>query len=89
MRASLGTDENGTGLIFSTEGGVHASIGISPEGLPVIGVMVHGATLPAAGADLPRRAAELVAAQFDTVAAVAEGCDALAASGVMPAGVCR
>jgi hypothetical protein len=29
----------------------------------------------------------LVAAQFDTVAAVAEGCDALAAGGMMPAEV--
>ena len=38
---------------------------------------------------LPRRAAELVAAQFDTVAAVAEGCDALVATGVMSAGVWR
>jgi hypothetical protein len=35
------------------------------------------------------RAAELVAAQFDTVAAVAEGCDALVATGVMPTGVWR
>jgi vancomycin aglycone glucosyltransferase len=49
---------------------------------------VTGATPPSA-ADLPRRAAELVAAQFDTVAAVAEGCDALVATGVMPAGVWR
>jgi vancomycin aglycone glucosyltransferase len=32
-------------------------------------------------------AGELVAAQFDTVAAAAEGCDALVAIGVMPAGV--
>ena len=48
--------------------------------------MVHGATPPSA-ADLPRRVAELDAAQFDTVAAVAEGCDALAAGGMMPAGV--
>ena len=48
--------------------------------------MVSGATPPSA-ADLPRRVAELVAAQFDTVAAVAEGCDALAAGGMMPAGV--
>jgi hypothetical protein len=32
-------------------------------------------------------AEQLVAAQFDTVAAVAEGCDALAAGGMMPAGV--
>ena len=56
-----------------------------PVGQPVR-PMVHGATPPSA-ADLPRRAAALVAAQFDTVAAVAEGCDALAATGVMPAGV--
>jgi vancomycin aglycone glucosyltransferase len=55
-----------------------------PVGQPVR-PMVHGATPSAA--DLPRRAAELVAAQFDTVAAVAEGCDALVATGVMPAGV--
>jgi vancomycin aglycone glucosyltransferase len=55
-----------------------------------IGQPVHppvtGGTPPSA-ADLPRRAAELVAAQFDTVAAAAEGCDALAAGGMMPAGV--
>jgi vancomycin aglycone glucosyltransferase len=56
-----------------------------PVGQPVR-PMVHGATPPTA-ADLPRRAAELVAAQFDTVAAAAEGCDALVATGVMPAGV--
>jgi vancomycin aglycone glucosyltransferase len=48
--------------------------------------MVHGATPPSA-ADLPRRAAELLAAQFDTAAAAAEGCDALVTTGVMPAGV--
>ncbi len=40
-------------------------------------------------ADLPPRAAELVAAQFDTVAAAAEGRDAPAAGGMMPAGVRR
>ena len=56
-----------------------------PVGQPVR-PMVHGATPPSA-ADLPRRAAELVATQFDTVAAVAEGCDALVAGGMMPAGV--
>jgi hypothetical protein len=38
---------------------------------------------PQSAADLPPRAAELVAAQIDTVAAVAEGCDALVATGVM------
>jgi len=48
--------------------------------------LVHGATSPSA-ADVPRRAAELVAAQFDTDAAAAKGCDALVATGVMPAGV--
>jgi vancomycin aglycone glucosyltransferase len=49
-----------------------------PVGQPVRPT-VHGATPPKA-ADLPRRAAELVAA-------VAEGYDALAAGGMMPAGV--
>jgi vancomycin aglycone glucosyltransferase len=58
-----------------------------PVGQPVR-PLVTGATPPSA-ADLPRRAAELVAAQFDTVAAVAEGCDALVATGVMSAGVWR
>jgi vancomycin aglycone glucosyltransferase len=48
--------------------------------------LVSGPTPPSA-ADLPRCAAELVAAQFDTVPAAAEGCDALVATGVMPAGV--
>jgi vancomycin aglycone glucosyltransferase len=46
--------------------------------------MATGATPPSA-ADLPRRAAELVAAQFDQVAAAAEGCDALVAAGMMQA----
>src|SRR5215203_2371442 len=55
-----------------------------PVGQPVR-PLVTGATPPSA--DLPRRAAELVAAQFDTVAGAAEGCDALVATGVMPAGV--
>jgi len=50
---------------------------------------VTGATPSAAAADLPPRAAELVAAQFDTVAAAAEECDALVATGVMPTGVWR
>ena len=36
-------------------------------------------------ADLPRRAAEMIAAQFNTVAAAAEGCDALVATGMFPA----
>ena len=64
-----------------------AEVGVPlvPVGQPVR-PLVTGATPPSA-ADLPRRAAELVAAQFDTVAAAAEGCDELVATGVMPAGV--
>jgi hypothetical protein len=51
--------------------------------------LVHGVhdRKPSTPADAPRVAAELVAAQFETVAAAAEGCDALVASGLMPAGV--
>ncbi|MET8049274.1 glycosyltransferase [Streptosporangium sp. NPDC005286] len=40
---------------------------------------------PPSAADLPRRAAELIAGQFDVVTAAAEGCDALVATGIMPA----
>jgi len=47
--------------------------------------LVHGER-PSTSADAPRVAAELVAAHFDTVAPAAEGCDALVASGLMPAG---
>ncbi|QXE38499.1 glycosyltransferase [Streptomyces sp. GMY02] len=36
-------------------------------------------------ADLPRRAAEMITGQFDAVTAAADGCDALVATGVMPA----
>lgn len=50
--------------------------------------LVHGSkgTKPSTPADAPRVAAELVAAQFEAVGAAAEGCDALVASGLMPAG---
>jgi vancomycin aglycone glucosyltransferase len=61
-----------------------AGVPLVPVGQPVR-PMVIGATPSAA--DLPRRAAELVAAQFDTVPAAADGCDALVATGVIPAGV--
>ncbi|MGN9841353.1 glycosyltransferase [Nonomuraea sp. H19] len=43
------------------------------------------AARPPSAADLPRRAAELIASQFDAVTAAAEGCDALVATGVMSA----
>jgi vancomycin aglycone glucosyltransferase len=50
--------------------------------------LVHGVhdRKPSTPADAPRVAAELVDAQFETVAAAAEGCDALVATGLMPAG---
>ena len=60
-----------------------AGVGVPlvPIGEPVRPIM-HGATPPPA-ADLSRRRVELVAAQFDTVAAAAERCDALVAAGLM------
>ena len=51
---------------------------------PSVRALVHGASRDTA--DAPRLAAELVAAQFDTLAAAAEGCDAMVATGLMPAG---
>ena len=60
-----------------------AGVGVPlvPIGEPVR-PMMHGATPPSA-ADLHRRRVEMVATQFDTVAAAAEGCDALVAAGLM------
>jgi vancomycin aglycone glucosyltransferase len=58
-------------------------------GVPLEPVGQAVRSLVTGAADLPRRAAELAAAQFDTVAAVAEEGDALVAGGVMPAGVWR
>jgi vancomycin aglycone glucosyltransferase len=64
-----------------------AGVGVplGPLGQPVRPV-VHGSRFRSA-AGVPRRAAALIAAQFDTVAAVAEGCDLLVMRGVMPIGV--
>ena len=64
---------------------------------PVVGLAVRLRSLgaqvrvcaPPDFAELPRRLAGLAAAQFDTVAAAAEECDAPVATGVMPAGVRR
>jgi vancomycin aglycone glucosyltransferase len=62
-----------------------AEVGVPlvPVGPPVR-PLLHGAT-PASMADVPRRAAEVIAAQFDTLAPAAEGCDALVATGLFPA----
>ncbi|MFB7309437.1 glycosyltransferase [Streptomyces sp. NPDC056192] len=43
------------------------------------------ASPPPSSANLPRRAAELIASQFAAVPAAAEGCDVLVATGAMPA----
>ena len=66
-----------------------AAIGV--EMVPLgrsVRALVHGgkAQKPSTPADAPRVAAELVAAQFETVCRGAEGCDALVATGLMPAG---
>ena len=58
-----------------------------PAGPPVR-AMVTGAT-PPPSAGLPRRAAELIAAQSGTGAAAPRGCDALVACRVMPIGARR
>src|SRR5215469_9723171 len=62
-----------------------AEVGVPlvPAGEPVR-ALVHRAT-PPSPADVPRLTAELIAIWFDKVAAAAEGCDALVASGVIPA----
>jgi vancomycin aglycone glucosyltransferase len=64
-----------------------AEVGVPlvPAGAPVR-ALVHG-TKPPSPDDVPRLTAELIATWFDTVAAAAEGCDALVASGVIPAAV--
>ncbi len=53
---------------------------------PSVRALVTGAVAPPAGG-APQRAAELVAAHFGTIAAAAEGCDVVVASGLIPAGV--
>ncbi|MBB5152556.1 glycosyltransferase [Saccharopolyspora phatthalungensis] len=57
-------------------------------GVPLVPVGQSARALTTAApppSSLPRRAAELIASQFDAVTAAAEGCDALVATGVMPA----
>jgi vancomycin aglycone glucosyltransferase len=68
--------------------------GLAEVGVPMVPVgqsvrpLVHWSRFRSA-ADEPRRAAELEAVQFDTVAAAAQGRDVLVATGVTPAGVWR
>jgi vancomycin aglycone glucosyltransferase len=51
---------------------------------PAVHSLVHGAR-PPTPADVPRRVAEVSAAHFGTLPAAAEGCDAVVASGLIPA----
>src|SRR5262245_60402612 len=50
---------------------------------PSVRELMHGAR-PASVADVPRRIAELTAEQFAKLPAVAEGCDAMVATGLFP-----
>ena len=61
-----------------------AEVGVPlvPVGEPVRS-LVHGEAPPSM-ADVPRRVAELTATWFDKVTPVAEGCDAVVASGLIP-----
>ncbi|MFE7774473.1 glycosyltransferase [Streptomyces sp. NPDC057445] len=62
-----------------------AEVGVEmvPTGRPVRPLVTT--VTPGSAVGLAQRAAELMAAQFDTVAAAAEGCDALVATGPLPA----
>jgi len=60
-----------------------AGVPLVPAGAPVR-PLLHGAR-PAAAADVPRLAGDLIAAFLDKVAEAAEGCDALVATGLLSA----
>jgi vancomycin aglycone glucosyltransferase len=63
---------------------------LAEVGLPLVPIgrpvrsLVHGSAPPSA-ADVPRIAADLMATHFDKLAPAAEGCDAVVASGLVPA----
>ncbi|MFF3303018.1 glycosyltransferase [Streptomyces sp. NPDC002908] len=65
-----------------------AGLPFAPLGAP-LRPMVEGevtGTKPLAPAGLPQRAAALTASAYESVAAVADGCDAVLATGLIPAG---
>jgi len=72
-----------SGLDRCAERLAEVGVPLVPAGPPVR-PLVHGAARPSPP-DLPRLAAEIMAVQFDTLATAAEGCDALVASGLLPA----
>ncbi len=57
-------------------------VGFVPIG-PSVHALMHGSTPPSV-ADVPRRAAELMAEQFAKLPAVAQGCDVMVATGLFP-----
>ncbi len=73
---------------YGSRGDVEPMVGLAVR-LRALGAEVRVWAPPDFAELLPRRAAELGAAQFDTVPAAAEESDALVATGVMPAGVWR
>ena len=67
-------------LTYDSRGGVEPLLGLE-VGLRALGSEVRMRAPP----DCAERVAEVIAAQLDTVAAAAEGCDALVATGLLPA----
>ncbi|MCX4821448.1 glycosyltransferase [Streptomyces sp. NBC_01142] len=65
-----------------TERLAEVGVEVVPTGRPVRPLVTS--VTPGSVVGLAQRAAELMAAQFDTVAAAAEGCDALVATGPLP-----
>ncbi|MEV6742629.1 glycosyltransferase [Streptomyces sp. NPDC051104] len=97
---SRGDVEPVAGLAVALQGlGAEARVCAPPDeefaellggaGVPLVpfGPSVRSLVSGAKAADPFRVAGELVAAHFDTIAAAAEGCDALVATGLMPVGV--
>ncbi|WP_330294263.1 glycosyltransferase [Streptomyces sp. NBC_00503] len=62
-----------------------AGIGVSVVGVGQSARALTTAAPAPSKANLPQRAAELIASQFKVIPAVAEGCDLLVATGAMPA----
>ncbi|MGW1374443.1 glycosyltransferase [Streptomyces sp. NPDC002446] len=62
-----------------------AGVGVSMVGVGQSARALTTAAPPPSKANLPQRAAELIASQFQVIPAAAEGCDVLVATGAMPA----
>jgi vancomycin aglycone glucosyltransferase len=80
---ALGADVRVCAPPDCAERAAEVGVPLVPVGGPVR-ALVHGAAPPSA-ADVPRVMGQLLTAWFDKVAAVAQDCDALVASGVIPA----